>query len=212
MKIVDYHDKYAQTMADMWNASEEGWPGGLTRGVPMTAKKVKEQERRVKSLGSYIVMERSKAIGFVRVSPYFEEKEAAYVSWLNVIPAHHGKSHGRKLLCRSVECSTDLKLDRLDLHTWPGNIKALPAYKKTGFFWVPNTTVYMQNFIPMIMLFQPAKPYFEKHDWYNTFQRPVELEEDGTEVEGMNVCVHRWKGGKDELTVWIDRESRNITG
>ena len=178
----------------------------------MTAKKVKEQESRVKSLGSYIVMERSKAIGFVRVSPYFEEKEAAYVSWLNVIPEHHGKSHGRRLLCRSVECSTDLKLDRLDLHTWPGNIKALPAYKKTGFYWVPNTTVYMQNFIPMIMLFQPAKPYFEKHDWYNTFQRPIELEEDGTEVEGMNVFVHRWKKGKDELTVWIDRESRNITG
>jgi len=212
MKIVDYLDKYAQTMADMWNASEEGWPGGLTRGVPMTAKKVKEQESRVKSLGGYIVMERSKAIGFVRVSPYFEEKEAAYVSWLNVIPEHHGKSHGRRLLCRSVECSTDLKLDRLDLHTWPGNIKALPAYKKTGFYWVPNTTVYMQNFIPMIMLFQPAKPYFEKHDWYDTFQRPIELEEDGTEVEGMNVFVHRWKEGKDELIVWIDRESRNITG
>lgn len=211
-KIVDYRNKYAQTMADMWNASEEGWPGGLTRGVPMTAKRVKEMEDRVKSLGSYIVMEKSKAIGFVRVSPYFEEKEAAYVSWLNVIPKYHGKSYGRKLLCKSVDCSTDLKLDRLDLHTWPGNIKALPAYKKTGFYWVPNTTVYMQNFIPMIMWFQPARPYFEKHDWYDTFQRPIELQQDDVQVEGMNVFVYRWKEGKDELTVWIDRESRNITG
>lgn len=212
MKIVDYHEKHAKTLADMWNESEEGWPGGLTRGTPMTTERVREDEKKFIRLGSYIVMEKSKAIGYVRVSPYFEEKEAAYVSWLNVIPEYHGKSYGRKLLCRSVECSYDQKMDRLDLHTWPGNIKALPAYKKTGFFWVPKTTVYMQNFIPVIMRFGPVKSYFKKHDWYDTFQRPVELTEDKVRVEGMNVFPHKWKEGKDEITVWIDNESRGITG
>jgi ribosomal protein S18 acetylase RimI-like enzyme len=212
MKIVDYHEKFAKTLADMWNESEEGWPGGLTRGTPMTTQRVREDEKKFIRLGSYIVMEKSKAIGYVRVSPYHEEKEAAYVSWLNVIPEYHGKSYGRKLLCRSVECSCDHKLDRLDLHTWPGNIKALPAYKKTGFFWVPKSTVYMQNFIPMIMRFGPVKSYFKKHDWYHTFQRPIELTEDKVTVEGMNVFPHKWKEGKDEITVWIDNESRGITG
>ena len=212
MKIVDYDDKYAQELADMWNASDEGWPGGLTRGVPMTPDKVMESERRIKCYGRFILMEKGKAIGYVRVNPYVEEKEAAYVSWLNVLPTHHGKSYGRKLLCKSVECTREEGLERLDLHTWPGNMKALPAYKKTGFFWVPKTTVYMQDYIPMIMRFPPAKPYFEEHDWYDTFRRPVVLEEDDVQVEGMNVFPYSWKEGDDELTVWIDRESRGITG
>lgn len=212
MKIVNYEDRYAQEVADMWNASDEGWPGGLTRGIPMTADKVKDTERKIKCYGTFIIMEESKAIGFVRVNPYFDEKEAAYISWLNVVPTYHGKSYGRRLLCRSVECTLEHGLERLDLHTWPGNTKALPAYKKTGFFWVPKTTVYMQNYIPMIMQFPPAKSYFERHDWYRTFQRQIELEEDDVRVEGMNVFPYKWKDGPDELTVWIDRESRGITG
>ncbi|MFQ6127363.1 MAG: GNAT family N-acetyltransferase [Thermoplasmata archaeon] len=212
MKIIDYEDRYAAKLADMWNKSDEGWPGGLTRGVPMTADKVKESESRVRCYGRFIIMEKGKAIGFVRVNPYMHEKEAAYVSWLNVLPTHHGKSYGRKLLCRSVECTLENKLERLDLHTWPGNMKALPAYKKTGFFWVPKTTVYMQNYVPMIMQFRPAGPYFEKHDWYHTFQRPIEMVEDDVQVEGMNVFPYTWREGGEEITVWIDRESRGITG
>ena len=212
MKIVGYDEKYAQVMADMWNASDEGWPGGLTRGVPMTPDRIKETERKVKCYGRFIIMEKGRAIGYVRVNPYFEEKEAAYVSWLNIVPTHHGKSYGRKLLCRSVDCTTEQGLERLDLHTWPGNMKALPAYKKTGFFWVPKTDVYMQNYVPTIMRFPPAKAYFEEHDWYRTLQRKIDLEEDDRQVEGMNVFPYNWREGKDRLTVWIDRESRGITG
>jgi hypothetical protein len=70
----------------------------------------------------------------------------------------------------------------------------------------------MQNYVPMIMQFPPTKSYFEKHDWYHTFKRPMELEEDDVKVEGMNVFPYKWKEGKDEIVVWIDRESRGITG
>lgn len=212
MEIVDYENRYANKLAKMWNSSDEGWPGGITRGIPMTADKVKETESRMKCIGRFIIMEKGEAIGYVRVNPYTQDKEAAYVSWLNVVPTHHGKSYGRKLLCKCVECSRENAFERLDLHTWPGNMKALPAYKKTGFFWVPKTSVYMQNYVPMILQFPPATSYFKKHDWYRTFERKIELVEDDIQVEGMNVFPYRWKEGGDELGVWVDRESRSITG
>ena len=38
----------AELLADMWNQSDEGWPGGWTGGVPWTAQRV---ERSLMSSG-----------------------------------------------------------------------------------------------------------------------------------------------------------------
>ena len=40
---------------------------------------------------------------------------------------------------------------RRHLDTWPGNIKAVPLYKKTGYFWVPETDVHMENYVPLLL-------------------------------------------------------------
>ena len=90
-------------------------------------------------------------VGYCRTSPYGGEPDAAYVDLLNAVPDMHGHGIGKSLLLDAIGRCTERGLVRLDLHTWSANMKAVPLYKKTGFFWVPDTMVYMQNYIPFLL-------------------------------------------------------------
>ena len=39
-RIELYRHDHDAGLAEMWNASDQQWPGGFTRGVPMTAARV----------------------------------------------------------------------------------------------------------------------------------------------------------------------------
>ena len=62
---------------------------------------------------------------------------------------------------------------RLDLNTWAGNLKAVPLYKKSGYFWVPETSVRMENY-PLIFRL-PRQELFRQADWYRDFRRDLAL-------------------------------------
>jgi hypothetical protein len=91
-------------------------------------------------------------------------------------------------------------------------MRAVPLYKKSGMFWVPETSVYMQDYIPGIISFPLAKEFFKKHDWYLSQVRKLELTPDEFELEGMKVYPYEFAGGKDHLRVWVDRYGRSILG
>jgi len=152
-------------------------------------------------------------IGVCTVHEHWRDKKAGYIGFLNLHPKYHGRSLGRRLLFQGVKQAIKFGFERLDIHTWPGNLKAVPLYKKTGFFWVPGTRVYMQNYIPAILNHPITKRFFEKHpDWYSDFKRDLKIEEDDTKEKGMNVFVYRWEKNGDELRVTVDRESFSIAG
>jgi len=138
------------------------------------------------------------------------EKHTCYVAYLAVHQDFHGKKFGKRLLLACVITGCDMGYKRIDLHTWPANLKSVPLYKKTGFFWVPDSQVYMQNYLPTILADPIAKRYFAKHDWYETFQRELKQEEDKTEIRGRKVFVYEWAADGDRLKVLIDRESGSI--
>ena len=211
-EIVEFKKKYAESLARMWNESDEGWPGGATHGIPTTSERILEEIKKMRPITTYLALADERVVGDCRISKHWEEEDLAYVALLSVHPQYHGKSFGRKLLARSVEKTTEIGFKRLDLHTWAGNMKAVPAYKKTGFFWVPNTQVYMQNFLPEILNYPLAKPFFRKHDWYDCFKRTIKVEEDDDKKNGMKVYRYSWEEDGELLNVWIDRESRTILG
>ena len=51
----------AELLADMWNRSEEGWPGGWTGGVPYTAERVLHDFMTWHHFGAWLVACRSVA-------------------------------------------------------------------------------------------------------------------------------------------------------
>ncbi|MGD2250241.1 MAG: GNAT family N-acetyltransferase [Candidatus Methanofastidiosia archaeon] len=205
--IEEFHNKDAQKLADMFNASDEGWPGGFTHGMPVTEEVVLDWRKKENALSMLVVWDTSNIVGMLELMDYWRETNVLYIGFLNVVPQYHGKGYGRDLLKKCVEKSTELQCNRLDLHTWAGNMKAVPVYKKTGFFWVPKTSVHMKNFIPFILHIDAASRYFENHDWYKTFKREIKVEED--DFDG--VYPHHWEEGGDMLSVAIDAESGKVT-
>ena len=211
--IRTFDEKDAEGLARLFNESDENWPGGFTRGVPYTAERVSEDAKREKALAYLLLTFNGQIIGVCTVHEHWRDKKAGYIGFLNLHPKYHGKSLGRRLLFQGVKRAIEFGFERLDLHTWPGNLKAVPLYKKTGFFWVPGTQVYMQNYVPAILNHPVTKRFFDKHpDWYGDFKRDLKVEEDDMKEKGMNVFVCRWEKGGDELRVTIDRESFSIAG
>jgi GNAT superfamily N-acetyltransferase len=201
----------AAKMAEMMRASDDQWPGTWSGGAEITAEMVTEWHERGSAINRWIFEVGERMVAFCSLHEMQEQKNAGYVGLLNVQPEYQGRSLGRRLLQKSLERCSELGYDLLSLHTWPGNLKSVPLYKKTGFFWVPDTSVWMINFIPAILALPCARPYFEAHDWYATFRRALDQVEDDELWEGMKVFTYRWEEDGEALTVWADRQSRKLT-
>lgn len=203
----------AEALATFWNESDDQWPGSFTGGVPMTAERITRWYHEEEALDVMIwATPEGRIAAYCSLQKNATEPGVGYVALLNVHPAFQKRSLARKLLQESLERCIKLGFRRLDLHTWPGNLKSVPLYKKTGFFWMPDTDVYMQNYIPGILDLPAAQPYFAKHNWYETFVRQLEQHEDDERWQGMKVFTYHWEADGDTLTVWVDREGRAITG
>jgi len=211
--VREFEEGDAPGLARMYNESDEGWPGGFTRGIPYTPERVLHEVQRGSAFARLVVELKGEIVGYCTLGERWGDKDAAYVGFLNVSPRYQGKGFGRRLLLRSVEEATERGVKRLDLHTWSGNMKAMPLYKKTGFFWVPRTSVYMQNYLPRIFSFTAAKDFFGKHpDWYRSYKRELEVREDDFKLDETKIFPYEWEEGGDKLKILVDREVRDITG
>ncbi len=203
-------DRDAEGLARMWNESDLAWPGSWTDGVPVTADLVRERERSQRLLIVYVAEVDGEVAGYCS----FEEGEhghprgEGYLDLLNVNPKYHGHSIGRRLIQATIERSVQEGWKRQTLGTWSANFKAVPAYKKTGHFWTPDSSVWMQNFIPGALQMPVAKPFFERHDWYRCYIREIKQEWDDQRWEGLKVFTEHWEADGESLTIRIDREAR----
>lgn len=132
IKIVKYHEGLAKSIADMWNESREGWGGDASI---MTEEQVIEKEANSEDLFLYLALDNEKVVGYCGISEYKEDVKALYIRLLNVHPDYQGKKIGKQLVLKAVEKTVELGWPRIDLYTWAGNVKAVPLYKKCGFFW-----------------------------------------------------------------------------
>jgi len=211
--IRPFRNSDAKGVARLYNESDNNFPGGLTRGVPFTAERVQEQLERENALVQLLIFFNRCIIGICTVSIHRKDKNATYVSFLNLHPKYHGQGFGRRLLYECVKHVINLGFERLDINTWPGNLKAVPLYKKMGFFWVPGTRVFMQNYVPAILRYPVAKEFFNKHpEWYSNMQRNLKVEEDNLEDKGMKIFTYEWRKDNDILKVTVDREVFAIAG
>ncbi len=214
-KLVEFQKGDARKLAELFNSFDrEGlWPGGFTGGVPYTVERVLSSfPAGVKNICVLISTHKGKFTGICSLHPHSEDAEAAYIGVFGVHPDYLGKRHGKALILKALEIAASKDFRRVDLDTWAGNLRAVPLYKKSGMFWVPETSVHMQDFIPGILNFPFAREFFKKHDWYSSQIRKLELVPDEIKLEDMEVFPYEFSEDKDHLKVWVDRYGRSIIG
>ena len=201
-KVGDLED--AGLLAAMWNASDDGWPGGWTHGIPETAERVLEEKRKADRLAILVAEGEGQILGYCDLRQEHGRDDVAYIPLLNVRPSHHGQGLGKALLLEALKRTIDAGFRQLTLGTWAGNLKAVPLYKKTGFFWVPETSVWMQNFIPTALTLPIARDFFAGRDWHlpaRANRRPGRSEWQG--IRSSPTASSR----TTLFAMWIDRQA-----
>jgi len=215
-KLAEFRKEDAPKLAELFNSFDrEGlWGGGgFTGGVPYTAERVLSSfPAGVKNICILISTLKGKFTGICSLHPHSEDAEAAYIGVFGVHPDYLGKGHGKAMILKALEIAASNGLKRVDLETWAGNLRAVPLYKKSGMFWVPETSVHMQDFIPGILNFPFAREFFKKHDWYSSQIRKLDLVPDKIKHEEMEVFPYEFSEDRDHLKVWVDRYGRSIIG
>lgn len=213
-KIIEYEPSMAEDVAEMFNRFKEAWPGGFGGGVPFDEERIRDWLDESHAIMDLIAVDEDGVpVGFCNLIPHWRDPDAAYVELLGVIPRVMGKKYGKRLLLKTIEMACEEGIERVDLHTWSGNLNAMPLYKKIGMFWVPDTTVYMQDYIPLLHQNEFTKGWFDIHpDWYQHQQRELKQEPDGRSKGGMEIYRYSFEAEDDWMEVDMDRYAWGITG
>ncbi|WP_456278684.1 N-acetyltransferase family protein [Bacillus sp. AK128] len=208
INIVEYHEGLAAGVADMWNHSREGWGGD---SHVTTEEKVRTQEGNSSNLNLYLAMEDDRVVGYCGLSEYREDEGALYIPLLNVRTNDHGKKIGKKLVLTAIERAVELGWPRLDLYTWPGNTKAVPLYKKCGFFWEDrDDTTHLMNFIPTVLQTEAVADFFQINNWYDASSRVIEVTPDGRKDNDFSYYEYKWEGHDQTLRMEFERTGRGL--
>ena len=204
--IKDWRSGDADKLADMFLAASTAFPGG--GGWQMSPEQVERWMRQTDVLAAHVTEDGDDIVAMCNVTATPGQRENCYVMFLGCNPAYHGRKHGKSTLHAIVEWACRAGYRKVDLHTWAGNMKAVPLYKKTGFMWQPETTVFMENFVPAALVHPLGKAYFARHDWYATLERCLDLAEDLVTRGKVRVYEYLWRAGDDDyLRMVFDRQS-----
>ena len=208
IKIVEYTPAYARAVSEMWNRSVEGWNG---EPVGRTEETVLREHENSINLQVFLVLCGDEAVGYCSFSKYAADSGALYIPLLNVRPDFHGRKVGKALVLTCVRRTIELGWPRLDLYTWPGNTKAVPLYKKCGFFWEErDDTTHLMNFIPTVLQTEAVMDYFKEADWYDDSTRLIEVKPDGRKVNGFDFLGYSWEKDSKKLRVEFERTGRGL--
>ncbi len=208
MKIVEYNPKYAASIADMWNKSNSSWGND---DEYKTEEEVIDFEKNSGNIKTYLAIEKDEVIGLCSFSEYKQDEGASYLPILNVRPDYHGKKIGKKLILKVLDDAIKSKWQRFDLYTWSGNIKAMPLYKKCGFFWERrNNSVHLMNFIPYVHQTQALETYTKQLDLYKDSQRDINLDFDGVETNGFDIYYYDFKNQSTYLSLGFEKTGRGL--
>ncbi|MFX0122987.1 MAG: GNAT family N-acetyltransferase, partial [Candidatus Hodarchaeota archaeon] len=201
-------------LADCLNewSDDDSWGGGFGN-TEFTAERILKEWFAINQTRRMVVDEKGILQGYCSVDNHWTDEDTMYIELLGVRPSQQKKGFGKGLLLKAVETATQHGKQRLDLHTWAGNLRAVPVYKRTGFMWCPKTSVLMENFMPAILNTGFFKPYFSQNNWYESRIITVTQKADEFEKYGMKSYFYHFEQDKqNSLIIYIDRHAKEISG
>lgn len=209
IKIVEYQRKYAKSIAKMWNMSGEGWGGDTTIE---TEESVIADNENSDHINTWLALDGEEVVGLCGFSEYRDDEGASYIPILNVRPDYYGKKVGKALVLKAVERACQCQWPRLDLYTWPGNTKAVPLYKKCGFFWEDrDDSTHLMNFIPYVLRTEAVADFFLEADWYGDSVREIAVQPDGRKENGFEYFGYHWQHQGKMLKMEFERRGRGLS-
>lgn len=206
IKIIEYDKKYAKSLADMWNMSSESW-GGFDS--IFTEESVIKENKNSGKVNTYIALNGEDVVGCFSLSEYMYDEGALYIPMLNVRPDYRGKKVGKALVKQAVKKTLELGWPRLDLYSCIGSTKAVPFYKKSGFFCEKREdNIHLMNFIPTVLQIDAVKDYFEFFDWYEDCKRNIEVKPDDTKEDEFSKYDYIWQKSGRYLRLGFERKGR----
>jgi ribosomal protein S18 acetylase RimI-like enzyme len=206
-----FREEDVPATTQMWRESLSEWSGAGDEADRKNETVVRQMTSESDHLSLNLIQLGDRIVGFCDVKQAESEPEFSYVALLNVSPDCHGKGYGRMLLQRAVQDSIDAGQRMIDLGTWPSNMKAVPLYKKTGFSWVPDTNVHMENYIPQIVHMPLTRDFFARNDWYATRVCGLEQSYDRVKWHSKEVFPYRWEVDGEAIEAVIDRGAFGVT-
>ena len=209
IKIVEYNENFAKSLAHMWNASSEFWSGDTT---VYTEDSIKSEVEKQGNINAYLaVTEKEEVIGFCNLVPSRNDSQSLYVGLFNVRPDYHGKGIGKALLDMAIERTIELGKVRVDLYTWSGNTEAMPLYKKMGFFWEENTDyTHLTNYIPFVLTHPLFADFFMDEKWYHLSNRIIDTKPCGVKLNNFEVFEYSFEKDKQLLKVGFERRGKRV--
>ena len=209
IKIIEYEEKYAKSIANMRNESREFWIGDTT---VYTEEGIKSEIERSGCIESYLaVTSDDKVIGFCDIAPSTNDEHSLYVHFLNVHPDYHGKKVGKALIDLAINRTIDSQKARLDLYTWSGNTAAMPLYKKMGFFWEENTDyTHLTNFIPTVVTHELFREFFSCDSWYKLSNRKIDTNPCGVKLNGFEMFEYSFQKEDSFLKIGFERSGKQV--
>src|SRR4051794_13025398 len=214
--VRDYLDgdmRDAERVAAMFNDFDSAWPGGFTRGDVETADRISERMGRMRRLAILVAEDTDSGdfVGYCDLDAQPGQKETSYVDLLGARLSVHGKGVGKALLREAIRRACEAGYGEVTLYTWGGNTKAVPLYKKTGFNWVPDTDVYMRNFIPSALAMPIVREFLGDNDWYAHHDRDLTVAPDDVAWKGMKIYPYRFSRGDDYVQLAFQADSAGLT-
>ena len=208
LEVRLFREGDAAGVAELLNASDAAWPGTFTGGIPYTAERVLRNRAEESLILDLVAAEGEKILGYCTLTRDWRDPDALYVGFLDVHPDYHGRGIGKRLLLGALEEAIRRGVPYVSLNTWSGNERAIGLYKKLGFFWVPGTSVRMENFIPAILGNPWVREFLGDANWIDCLRREISPGEDREEWRGREVYRYRFERAGDFLEVIIDREAK----
>jgi len=212
-EIREYREENLPALAEHCERGVKAWPSGFTMGGDFSPEGIREWLLKSSYLNVWLAWSGDDVVGVLKYCRYFNDPECTYVDFLQVQPDFHGKGVGKALLITCVDKAIDECVKRLDLNTWAANTKAVPLYKRTGFFWRPRQSwVHMYNFLPLVLSNPLVEDFVGDSHWYSVLQQPAEIKEDADLVYGCH--YHRYIFEKDDrrMEVAVDPSTAGIAG
>lgn len=207
IEIIEYSEEFAAGLAEMHNNCRKGWMSSNTE----TAESIIKQNRGASYLNHFLAKVDDKIAGYIRLTPFDKAENTLYVDGLAVRDDFHGKKLGKKLLLRTIEETINRGYPRLDLYTWSGNIKAVPLYKKCGFFWTNNDqAVHLINMIPEVLTIDLFKEFFTAVNWYADSIRQIDQKPDDAKDGKFELFPYEWQKDNKYLKLIYTRRGKGI--